>query len=457
MRMRLSYGAFMYDLIILGGGPAGYTAAERAGAAGLSVVLMEQGAIGGVCLNEGCIPSKTLLHGSKLYTQSQEYGVNAANASFDLAAVIARKEKIIGAMQKGIAFSLKKNGVTVESGAGVICDRENGAFKVSLGEKNIEGSRLLVCTGSEAVRLPIPGADRPFVFTNREILSIDRIPKRLAIVGGGAIGLEFATFFVEAGSAVTVIELLPAIGGAIDVEIGQALRRELEKKGIAFKLDSRVTSINDHTVTFETGGQSETIDVDVALMSVGRRPKVKSIGLEAIGVAIEKGAIATDERGRTNVPGVWAAGDVNGVSMLAHTAYREAQACVNDMRGIDDAVNYDALPWVIYTHPEVAGVGLTDTEAAKRGMNVATAKLPLSYNGRFMAENEGTRGLCKVVIDRQSRVLLGVHIIGGPCSEMIFGAAMMVEKKMTAGDIEKCVFPHPTVSEIIGDTVRQVV
>ena len=447
----------MHDLIILGGGPAGYTAAERAGAAGLSTVLIENSFIGGVCLNEGCIPSKTLLYSSKLYTQaraSQAYGVNAANASLDLGAIMARKEKIIGNLQKGIAFSLKKNGVTFESGAGVILGRENGAFRVRVGEKIIEGSRLLVCTGSGAIRLPVPGADRPFVLTNREILSIDRIPKRLVIVGGGAIGLEFATFFVEAGSAVTVIELLPAIGGAIDPEIGQALKRELEKKGIAFRLDSRATSIGDHSVTFETAGQSETTGADVVLMSVGRRPAVNGIGLETIGVTVEKGGVRTDERGRTNVDGVWAAGDVNGVSMLAHTAYREAEACVNDMRGIDDAVNYDAIPWVIYTHPEVAGVGLTDTGAAKRGMDVATAKLPLSYNGRFLAENEGTRGLCKVVIDKQSRVLLGAHIIGGHCSEMIFGAAMMVEKKMTSGDIDRMVFPHPTVSEIIRDTVR---
>jgi dihydrolipoamide dehydrogenase len=450
----------MHDLIILGGGPAGYTAAERAGAAGLSVVVIEQGNLGGVCLNEGCIPSKTLLHSSKLYTQvrtSQVYGVNAAAASLDLSAVMARKENIIGNLRKGISFSLKKQGVTVESGVGIILGRENGSFKVKVGEKIIEGSRLLVCTGSEALRLPVPGADRPFVVTNREILSIGRIPERLAIIGGGAIGLEFATFFVEAGSAVTVIELLPVIGGSIDAEIGRALRRELEKKGIAFKLDSRVTSIGDHTVTFDMGGQSETIGADVVLMSVGRRPAVNGIGLEAIGVAVEKGAVRTDERGRTNVDGVWAAGDVNGVSMLAHTAYREAEVCVNDMRGIDDAVSYDAIPWVIYTHPEVAGAGLTDTEAVKRGMDVATAKLPLSYNGRFLAENEGSRGLCKAVVDKQSRVLLGVHMIGGPCSEMIFGAAMMVEKKMTAGDIGKFVFPHPTVSEIIRDTVRLVV
>jgi dihydrolipoamide dehydrogenase len=448
----------MYDCIILGGGPAGYTAAELAGAAGLSVTLIEQGNLGGVCLNEGCIPSKTLLHSSKLFAllrTSQLYGVNAAAATLDLSTIMVRKEKIIGNLRKGIAFTLKKHGVTVESGVGVICGRENGTFKVKVGEKDIEGSRLLVCTGSEAVRLPIPGADQPFVVANREILSIDRIPKQLTIVGGGAIGLEFATFFAESGSAVTVIELLPAIGGAVDAEIGQALRRELEKKGIAFKLDARVTSIGDHVVTFETAGQSETIGADAVLMSVGRRPVVKGIGLETIGVTVENGAIVTDERCRTNVPGVWAAGDVNGVSMLAHTAYREAAVCVNDMRGIPDRMNYRGVPWVIYTHPEVAGVGLTVAEARNGGIPVVAAKLPFSYNGRYSAENEGGRGLCKVVIDRQSRIVLGVHCIGDPCSEMIFGAAMMVEKKMTAEDVCKCVFPHPTVSEILKDTIMQ--
>ncbi|MBN1130938.1 MAG: dihydrolipoyl dehydrogenase [Chitinispirillaceae bacterium] len=450
----------MYDLIILGGGPAGYLAAQRAVAAGLSTALVEKGHLGGVCLNEGCIPSKTLLHCSKLYAQarsSQAFGVTVTGANFDLGAAMARKAKIVETLRNGIAFSLKKQKVAIEAGPGLIVPKQGERFRVQVADRVLEGARLLICTGSEPVRLPLPGADQPFVLTNREILSIDRIPRRLVVIGGGAIGLEFATFFSEAGSSVTVVELLPGIGGAIDVEIAQALRRELEKKGVRFMLESRVTSIGGHEVAIECNGQSETVGADIVLMSVGRRPITAGIGLEQVGVAVANGAITTDGRGRTNVAGVWAAGDVNGISMLAHTAFREAEVCVNDMRGAADQVNYDAIPWVIYTHPEVAAVGLTEAAAEKRGIPVAGAKLPLSYNGRYLAENDGGRGFCKAVVDKKSSVLLGVHLLGSGVSEIIHGAAMMVEKKMTAEEIGRVVFPHPTVSEIIRDTINQIV
>jgi dihydrolipoamide dehydrogenase len=447
----------MVDLIILGGGPAGYTAAERAGAASLSTVLVEKSRLGGVCLNEGCIPSKTLLYSSKLCSlarASQAYGVRCSGITLDLAALMARKENIVDNLRKGIALTMKKHKVSVESGTGVFLPQEGRSFRVKVGDKIFEGERVLIGTGSEAVRLDVPGAGQDFVYTSREILSVDHIPKRLVIVGGGAIGLEFAAFFAEAGSLVTVIELLSVIGGSIDAEIGRTLKRELEKKGVQFRLESRVIAIGDHTVTCLQGDQSQTVDADIVLMSVGRRPAIKDMGLEHLGVTVEKGALRTDARGRASIEGVWAAGDVNGVSMLAHTAYREADVCVNDMLGIADRINYDAIPWVIYTHPEVAGVGLTEAEAEKRGIEVASAKLPLSYNGRFLAETDGTRGLCKAVVDKNNRTILGVHMVGGSCSEMIFCAGMMVEKKMTVEEVEKSIFPHPTVSEIIKDTMR---
>jgi dihydrolipoamide dehydrogenase len=448
-----------YDLIILGAGPAGYRAAERAGAAGMNTALIEKGPLGGVCLNEGCIPSKTILHSSKLYAQakhSQPFGVAAASVTFDLAAVMARKEKIIDTLRRGIAASLKKHGVTIETGEGTILSGSGRAFRVAVNGRTVEGKRLLVCTGSDAVRLPVRGADRDFVFTNKEILSPGSLPEHLVVVGGGAIGLEIATFFAEVGSAVTVLELLPSIGGHLDAEIARVLQKDLEKKGIVFRLEAKVSAINDHAVTFEAGGQRQSVKADVVLMSVGRRPATTGIGLETINVYAENGAVRTDERGRTSVPGVWAAGDVNGVSMLAHTAYREAEVCVNDMLQKNDRMRYAAVPAVIYTHPEVATVGLTAAEAEKRGLAVETAKLPLSWNGRYLAENESGRGLCTVVIDKKYRTLLGVHMIGGPCSEMIFGAAAMIENEMTADDIATVVFPHPAVSEIIRDTLGSI-
>jgi dihydrolipoamide dehydrogenase len=446
----------MYDLIILGGGPAGYCAAERAGAAGMSTLLIEKNFLGGVCLNEGCIPSKTILASAKLYSQAQHseaFGVKAASVTFDLPTVMARKQKIIESLRKGIASTLKKNRVTVESGEGKIIPKQGSAFCVQVNGRTHEGARLLVCTGSEAIRPPIAGADQPFVYTNKEILSIDHIPKRLVVVGGGVIGLELATFFAEVGTSVTVVELLASIGGPIDAEIAGILQKELEKKGITFKLQAKVTSIGDHTVTYEAGGASESISADIVLMSVGRRPVTKGIGLETLSVFVEKSAIKTDEHGRTSVPGVWAAGDVNGTSMLAHTAYREAEVCVHDMLGTKDLMRYNAIPGVIYTHPEVATVGLTLAEAEKCGYAAKAEKLPLSYNGRYLAENEGGRGICKVVIDGKYGTLLGVHMIGGACSEMIFGAAAMIESELRVKDIKEIVFPHPTVGEIIKDTL----
>jgi dihydrolipoamide dehydrogenase len=449
----------MHDLIVIGAGPAGYSAAEKAAKAGMTTLLIEKDRVGGVCLNEGCVPSKTLLHSSGLYEasrSSEKFGVTATGVRFDLAAVMSRKEKIVDTMRNGIAFTLKKCHVETMAGEAVIRGKSNGVFSVTAGgAPAYEANRLLICTGSKAILPALPGIDRPCVFSNREILAVSSIPSRLAVIGAGAIGLEFATFFAEAGSAVSVIEMLPTIGGRLDKDIGSGLKRELERKGIRFFLQAKVTAIGDRAVAFDTDGKSQSLNADIVLVSVGRKPVVSGFGLESIQVACDKGAIATDARGRTNVEGVWAAGDVNGVSMLAHTAYREAQACINDMLGKDDAVNYRSIPSVIYTHPEVATVGLTKDEAAAEGYEVAEARLPMTFNARYCAETEGERGIAKAVVDAKTKQVLGVHMLGGHCSEMIHGAAAMIERGMDVEDISKIVFPHPTVSEIIKEVILQ--
>ena len=448
----------MFDLIVLGGGPAGYHGAAKAGQAGFSTLLIEKGPLGGVCLNEGCIPSKTLLFSSKLFSQaknSRAYGVTVSDVAFDLSTVMARKQKIIEMHRRGIAGTMKKNSVIVETALGHLLPKTD-VFNVQVNEKIFQGKRLLICTGAEAARLPIIGSDQSFVKTNKEILSLDSIPKNFVVVGAGAIGLEFASFFAEIGSTVTVVELMPFIGGALDNEIGLALKRELEKINIRFLLQARIEAIGDHAVIVSSESAQSTIAADTVLLSVGRRPVITGFGLENLNVKIDNNAIVTNENGRTNVDGVWAAGDVNGKSMLAHVAYREADVCIDDMTGKKSSVNYDAVPQVIYTHPEVASVGLTQEEAQKRAMDVFVAKLPLSCNGRYGAENEGGRGICKAVVKKADRTLLGVHMIGGACSEMIFGAAMLVAQKATLSDIDAMVFPHPTVSEIIKDTVIQI-
>jgi dihydrolipoamide dehydrogenase len=449
----------MYDLIILGGGPAGHVAAEHAGKAGLSTLLIEKNHLGGVCLNEGCIPSKTLLHCVKLFTQakaSETFGVRTTGASFDLAAVMARKRKIVETLRNGIAHTLSKSKVETVSGSAMIRESGNGVFKVSAAGRDFEAQRLLICTGSEAIRLAVPGAQQEFVMTNREILSITSIPATITVIGAGAIGLEFASFFAEAGSGVSVVELLPTVGGRIDKDIANGLRRELEKKGIAFYVQSTVTAIGDRSVSFDADGKTTSVPANAVLMSVGRKPAITGFGLETLGVSVDKGAIVTDERCRTTVQGVWAAGDVNGVSMLAHTAFREARVCIDDMLGKQAHVNYDAIPSVIYTHPEAAAVGLTRDEAAARGFTPVEARLPLTFNGRYLAETEGERGAIRVVADANGRRLLGVHMLGGNCSELIFGAAAMIERGLTVEDVSKIVFPHPTISEILWDAVARL-
>ncbi len=446
----------MYDLIILGGGPAGYHAAENASSAGLKTVLIEKGNLGGVCLNEGCISSKTILYSSRLFSQAKNsaaFGVSSENVDFDIKTVMTRKQKIIETMRKGVESTLLKNRVTIERGKGIIIPGESSLFRIQVGENVIEGKKLLICTGSEANSLPIPGVNQGFVCTSSEILDISVLPEKLTVIGAGAIGLELAAFFAETGCGVTVIEILPNIAGTLDIELGKILKREMEKKGVIFRLSSEVIEIGDHTVKFRSRDEERVIDTDIVLLSIGRKPVIDNIGLEDINILCENRTIVTDAKGRTNISGVWAAGDINGKSMLAHTAFREADVCINDMLGKEDIINYDAIPSVIYTHPEVACVGLTKEEAETRGFDTAVLKLPMSFNGRYLAETDGVRGICKVVIDRKTNRLLGAHIIGTACSEIIFGAANMIESKMKVEDIKKTVFPHPTVSEILKDTL----
>jgi dihydrolipoamide dehydrogenase len=449
----------MYDLIIIGGGPAGYYGAEKASLAGLNVAIVEKTNLGGVCLNEGCIPSKTLLHSSKLFKQAKNsgpFGVTAENVVFDLPTVIARKQKIVIGLRNAVAFTLKKSRVTIETGVAYVLPKEHDRFKVRIDDKIIEAPRLMICTGSEPIRPQVPGARLPSVMTNKEILDVRAIPKNLVVVGGGVIGLEMACFFSEIGSTVTVVEMLPTIAASLDAEIRQHLKKELEKNGVRFLLETRVNEIKENSVSVESSGTTSAVDADLTLLSVGRRPLSQGLGLENIGVMVEHDAIVTDEHGKTSAAGVWAAGDVNGKSMLAHTAYREAEVCIADMVGIADSVDYDAIPAVVYTHPEAASVGLTEKEAVRRGLSVAVSRLPLSFNGRYTTETDAERGMCIAVLDKQSSRLIGLHMIGGNCSEMIYGAAAMIENKQTVEDISKIVFPHPTVSEIIKDAITRV-
>ena len=452
----------MFDLAIIGGGPGGYVAAERAGAEGLTVVLFEKKELGGVCLNEGCIPTKTLLYSAKMYDHAlhgEKYGVTVENATFDYGKIIDRKNKVVKKLVGGVKAAMRANKVTVVGGEAFIEGRSAEGISIRAGEESFQARNLLICTGSEASVPPIPGLKEAgdVICTNREILALRERPEELVIIGGGVIGMEFASFFNSLGTKVTVVEMLPEILGGLDGEISAMLRTIYAKKGIAFNLRCKVVGIEKKgelgVVVYEDpDGNVQRVEGNKILLSVGRRANIKGFGLENLGVATERG-IKVDEHMRTNVPNVYAAGDVTGFSLLAHTASREGEVAVSTILGRADRMRYDAIPGVVYTNPEVAGVGLTEEQAKAKGIDYKVVKLPMAYAGRFVAENEGGEGICKVIVGARFHEVLGVHILGNPSSEIIHSMCIAIEQEMTVEQLREVVFPHPTVSEIIKETV----
>ncbi len=452
-----------YDLIVLGGGPAGYLACERAAHEGYKVLLFEKRNVGGVCLNEGCIPTKTFLYSAKLKDGAEhgdKYGVVHGDVSLDHAAVVKRKDKVVKTLTGGVGSMLKGLGVEWIKAPAKITGRTANGYEVEAEGTKYEGARLLIATGSEAAMPPIDGLkeqfEAGFALTNREILAMTEVPKELVVIGGGVIGLEMASYFTSAGSKVTVVEMLEQCGGPIDSEIAKLLVKNYEKKGVTFKMGCRVTKIEKDGVQFEKGGKTEKIKADKLLVSIGRVPNTADIGLKNIGVLMERRAVVTDEYMKTNQPNVYAAGDVNGYSMLAHTAYREAEVAVNNMLGKKDRMKYNAIPGVIYTNPEVAGVGETEQSAKEKGLDVTVKSISMRYVGRYVAENEGGDGICKIVVDNKWNKLIGVHMITNYASEIIWGADALIAKEMTIDEIKKIVFPHPTVCEIIREAIFQL-
>jgi len=454
----------MYDLAIIGGGPGGYVAAGRAGAAGLKVVLFEKNELGGVCLNEGCIPTKTLLYSAKVLDYAKHgdrYGINVESPSIDFGAVFKRKVKVVKKLVGGIKVQMRNAGVEVVQGQAVIAGKEADGFAISCAENTYQAKNLLICTGSEAAVPPIPGLKEGLgdvVVTNREILSLTEQPAELVVIGGGVIGMEFASFFNSIGTHVTVIEMLPKILGPMDEEISAMLQAQYAKKGVEFHLNCKVVAVEGNDVVYEDQeGNTCRAHGDKILVSVGRRASFQGIGLENIGVELALNptgrpyGIKVNNHMQTSVPGVYAAGDVTGFSMLAHTASREGEVAVNNILGKADTMSYKAIPGVVYTNPEVAGVGLTEADAQKQDLTVL--KLPMAFSGRFVAENERGEGLCKIIVGKDGKVL-GVHLLGNPCSEIIQSACIAIEKGLTADQLKDVVFPHPTVSEILKETIN---
>jgi dihydrolipoamide dehydrogenase len=444
----------MYDVVILGGGPGGYVAAGRAAELGLKTALVEKDALGGTCLNRGCIPTKSLLNGSKTYRHaldSAAVGVTCGDVRYDLAAAMAWKAQTVSRLVQNVEFLMKKRGVAVIRGSGALVSAN--ALAVAGTDAPVEGRDIVIASGSEPARPSIRGAaGNPLVVTSDEILSMTELPGSLVIIGGGVIGVEFAAYFSALGVKVSIVEMLPEILPFMDAELAAVYRRTL--KGVSIATGATVTGISGGAVSYRKGDEEQTATGDLVLLATGRRPALAGIGLEAAGVDFSPRGIVVDDECRTSVPGVWAIGDATGRSLLAHSASAMGRAVAERIAGRESVIPWKALPWVVYGDPEAAGVGMTEAEAVAAGLDVLKASLPARANGRFIAERGvAAHGLCKLVAEKGSGRLLGAHMVAPYAGEAVWGMQYAIARGATVADLEKTVFPHPTVSELFHDAL----
>ncbi len=453
-----------YDTIILGGGPAGYLAAERLAHRGLGVLLIERGHLGGTCLNWGCVPTKTLLHGAKQLVHAKEaaaVGLRTGELSLDWPTLQTWKQSVVEGLRGGLKSEMKRLRIEVAAGEGELLAPGRVRVRPADGSAPVdhEARSVLIATGSTPVMPPIPGAgDNPRVVDSTGLLALSDVPKRLTVIGGGVIGVEFASLFSALGTQVTVVEMLDEIVPFMDREQAPLLRRAL--KGVTFRLGCRVERIEGGSTFFATApGEVESVEADCVLMAVGRRPATTGWGAEAAGLDATPKGVAVDNRQRTNLPGVWAAGDVTGRSLLAHTAYRMAEVAVADiaasLAGAEpstDRMRYHAIPWVVYSLPEAAGVGRTEQDCIAAGHQVRTATVPMKRSGRFIAEHGfKAPGAVKLVAEAGTGRILGLHAVGAYASEWIWGGAVLIEQELRVRDVRELVLPHPTVCELVRD------
>ncbi len=446
----------MLDLIVVGGGPGGYEAAAHAGKLGMSVALVEKKRLGGTCLNVGCIPAKTFLHTAKLVRDAREgadYGVSVGDASVDQPRLVARKNRIVDTLVGGVGQLMDANKVQVVQGVGRLVARDTVEVTTEQGAERLQATNILVATGSVVATPPIPGIDAPEVLTSDTVFDLTELPASVAIIGGGVIGLEFASFFADVGVEVTVLEMLPAVGAGADADISRRLLKELQGKGITFHLGAKVTEVGPDGVRFtDAKGAEQVVAAQRVMNAAGRVPAVRGLGLEDVGVEVNRAVVTTPD-GRTNVPGIWAIGDANGRAMLAHVATREGIVAVNLMAGRADRMRYDTMPAVIYTSPEASWVGRTEAQLKEAGIEYRKAQVPAGVSGRFLIENEHGAGFAKVLVDARYGHLLGAHVLGDESSEFIAAAVAMMEAELTVDAASEIVFPHPTVSEVLREAL----
>ena len=450
-----------YDLIVIGAGPGGYVAAIRAAQLGMRVACVEKDAsLGGTCLNVGCIPSKALLDSSHRFHDAAEnfaaHGIRVSEVGLDLPVMMARKDKVVQALTRGVAGLFRKNKITRVEGTARLVDA--GTVEIG-GKERLAAKRILIATGSAPIALPSLPFDGKRIISSTEALALPTVPKRLLVVGAGAVGLELGSVWSRLGAEVVVVEMLERIVPGMDTEMTKGLQRALSQQGISFKLGTTVRGAEEREdglrVTLEAAGAASSIDCDVVLVAVGRRPYTEGLGLEAVGVRLERGRIAVNERFETNVAGVFAIGDVITGPMLAHKAEEEGVAAVEGMSGKPVHVNYDAVANIVYTWPELASVGIAEDEAKRRGHEVRVGKFPFMANGRAKCMGE-TDGAVKIVADKGTDRVLGVHILGPNASDLIAEAALAMEFGASAEDIARTVHAHPTLTEAVKEAALAV-
>ena len=457
-----------YDLIVIGTGPGGYVCAIRAAQLGLKVAVVEKRKThGGTCLNVGCIPSKALLHASERFEDANihfaKMGIGVGTPTLDLAAMMAFKAEGVDGNVKGVEFLLKKNKVDVHFGTGRIAAAGQVEVKGEDGSNEVlEGRNIVVATGSDVARLPGIEIDEKVVVSSTGALELTAVPKRLVVIGAGIIGLELGSVWRRLGSQVTVVEYLDRILPGMDLEVGKQFQRMLTRQGFAFKLSSKVTKVErgkaGAVVTVEpaAGGAAETIEADVVLVAIGRVPYTQGLGLDALGVQLDRrGAIETDAHFSTNVTGIYAIGDVIAGPMLAHKAEDEGVAVAEILAGKAGHVNYEVIPGVVYTYPEIAAVGRTEEELKAAGVAYNVGKFPFTANGRAKV-NHTTDGFVKILADAATDRVLGVHIVGADAGNLIAEAAVAMEFGASSEDIARTCHAHPTLSEAVKEAALAV-
>jgi dihydrolipoamide dehydrogenase len=452
------------DLVVIGGGPAGYVAAIRTAQLGGKVTVIENDALGGTCLNRGCVPSKALLHSVELYESmknAEQYGIKATDVGIDLAKMQARKSKIVSTHVSGVQSLLNGNKVEVIKGRAKLTPSRQVEIDTGQGQKQtVQAEKIILATGGIPIKLPIPGADSPSGIINAEsILDIDYIPKSLLMIGGGVIGVEMATILAKLGCQVTIVEMLPHILPLEDAELTSILARALKEDGIQIYEGTKVSSIEDieggKAVTVSDGGAEKKLEAEVVAIAVGYRPNTDGLSLDEAGVTANKGAIQVNERMETSVPSVYAAGDVIGGMMLAYVAMEEGVVAAENALGKDSTMDYQAVPRCTFTLPELASVGLSEEEATAQGYQIQVGKFPFTANSMATILGE-RRGLVKIVTESKYGQILGVHIVGPRATELIAEATLAIKLETSPQEIVATMHAHPTLSEALREAALDV-